>query len=67
MSTLPNLESFSARIAPQQVKQEITNILGMEEWEKPYKYLRLAVDWGCSKQQMLKESLQKQRAGEKSF
>lgn len=33
--------------------------LGMEEWEKPGKYLGLAANWGRSKQQMLKEVVEK--------
>lgn len=44
---------------PPQIKHEITNILGMEEWDKPGKYLGLAADWGRSKQHMLKEITEK--------
>lgn len=44
---------------PQQIKHEISHILGIKEWDKPGKYLGLAADWGRSKKQMLKEVVEK--------
>lgn len=40
---------------PQHLKQKISTILHMKEWDKPGKYLGLAADWGRSKHLMLKE------------
>lgn len=44
---------------PHQIKQEITHILGIEECDKLGKYLGLAADWGRSKQQMLKDIVER--------
>lgn len=44
---------------PNQIKQEIIRILGMEEWANPGKYLGLTADWRRSKQNILKEICEK--------
>lgn len=56
---LHNSRIIFSKDYPQHTKNAITNILGMEECDKPGIYLDLAADWGRSKQQMLKEIIEK--------